>query len=67
MNASQSHSGTFLTTFTPGYVDTLELYVMEQTEGGAFSYSSAEAYIDPEIYIDPTYLAAHPGATLQIS
>ena len=67
-NTSQSVVGTFTADLTYGAVNELNLQVMEHTSGGSGgSNSSASAYVDPRIYIDPAYLAAHPGATLEIS
>ncbi len=64
---AQTVDGTFLTSATPDAANLVELSVKEETTGGPSATSSAEADADPHIYIDPAYLAANPGATLEIS
>jgi hypothetical protein len=67
-NDSQTVAATFSTEFLPdeayGRIDL-------QTQGSSFGYSgfssSTYALADPYIYIDPAFLAANPGATLEIS
>jgi hypothetical protein len=67
-DSSQSKYGTFMTIATPGKDDELIMDARSSTSSDySFDSASAEAYIDPYIFIDPTYLAANPGLTLQVS
>jgi PEP-CTERM motif len=60
---------------TNAYSGSIIIQSQASVEGAAFwnglnwSYygGSAQSYIDPYIYIDPTFLAANPGYTIEVS